>query len=84
MDIPRAVHRHLYPYLLVLFPIMVHIVGIILQDCVFGGLIYFISPIFPNWDLLNKIGTDFISPCHIQHLLGLRLATQTTRLDYLN
>ena len=57
---------------------MVHIVGTIIQDFVFEGLISFLSPIFHNWDLVNGIYTDIISMCHIQHLLYLRIATQTT------
>ena len=63
---------------------MVHTVGSIIQDCVFGGLISFLSPVLPNWYLVNDIDTDFISPCHIQHIIDLRISTQTTLLDHLN
>ena len=77
MSITRARQRHLPPYLLFLVPIMVHIVGTIIQDCVFGGLISFISPTLPNWDNVHDIDTDFISPFHLQHLLDVRLATKT-------
>ena len=63
---------------------MVHIVGIIIQDGVFGGLIYFLSPIIPNWDIVNEIYTDEISTRHLQHILDLRPATQPPLLDILN
>ena len=84
MGILKARQHHLYPNLLIIFPILVHIVGTILQDCLFGGLISFLYLLFPNLDLVNDIGTDVLSPCHIQNLLDIRVANQTTLLDYLN
>ena len=84
MNIRMVRHHHIYPYLLVLVPTMVHIVGTIIQDYVFWGLIYFISLIFSNWDLVNDINTDVIYLWHIQYLIDIRLATQTQLLDYLN
>ena len=32
----RSMHRNIFPYLLFIVPIMVHIVVTIIQDCVFG------------------------------------------------
>ena len=84
MNIPSSRHYHLSPYLLGILPIMVHKVGTIINDCIFGGLVSFLSPISPNWYCLNHIDTDVIYPFHIQHLLGLNLYTSTTILDYLN
>ena len=84
MVVPRARHRHFPPYLMIFVPIMVHIVGTIIQDCVFGGLISFLSPISPNLYLVNNINTDVIYMCHLQHLLDLRLATQTKLPGYIN
>ena len=65
-------------------PIMVHIVGTILRDCIFGGLISFRSPIFPYWDIVNNIKSDVISLSHIHHFLDVRLDNQTPLLYYLN
>ena len=84
MAIPGERHRHLLPYFLVIFPIIVHIVDTILQDCVFGGLISFISLIFLNCDIGNDIDNDVISPCHLQNILDLHIATENPLLDYLN
>ena len=84
MATQRARHHHLFPNLLFLVPITVHTVDTILQDCVFGGLISFFSPIFTNCDRVNNINTYVISPFHLQNLLDIHLDTQIPLLDYLN
>ena len=84
MFIPRTSYCHLYPCLLFLVTSVVHIVGTIIWDFVFGGLVYFLSPIFPNWDIVNNIYTDFIYPRHLQHSIDINIATQTPILDYIN
>ena len=83
MDIQIARHRHIFSYLLYLVPIIVNILGTILQDFIFVGFISFLSPIFPYCDLVDDIYTDVVSPRHIKHTLYLCPATQTPLLYYL-
>ena len=84
MAIPRSRYCHLFPCVLVLVPIMVHILVTILQGFIFGYLISFISPIFPNWDLVNNINNDVIYLRHLQNLIYLYISTQTPLIEYLN
>ena len=61
MTIPRSRHRHSFPHLLVLVPIMVHILRPILQYYIFRCLIRLLPTIFLYCNLIHGIYTDVMS-----------------------
>ena len=89
MDISRARQLHSFPYLLFLVPIMLHIVGNIIQDFVFVGFIYFLSPnrslrqincrniepfVLKSGDLINDHPNDNVPNAKLKSLYNLAKA----------